>query len=282
MIASVDVYYSNQYYLYSEEWRSGLMCKVASFLALLSSEASVFFITLISIDRCISITFPFSKLQLRAKSSKCAVFVIWMIAIALAIAPTMVAGPDSDWYDLSDVCVGLPLITRPSDFTVLQNSIGNKAFAIPVPNKSKPAWYFSIAIFLGLNLVCFFTIFCCYIMIFVRVKISSKTVKRKTNADDEIKMAMKMAVIVGTDFICWFPIIVMGILSQARLVVIPLVMYIWSVVFILPINSSLNPFLYTFATLIADYKNKVSKKVSGETPKSGKRSDVKTVSASVK
>ena len=74
MIASVDVYYSNEYYLYSEEWRSGLMCKVASFLALLSSEASVFFITLISIDRFISVTFPFSKVQLRAKSSKWAVF----------------------------------------------------------------------------------------------------------------------------------------------------------------------------------------------------------------
>ena len=33
----------------------------------------------------------------------------------------------------------------------------------------------------------------------------------------------------------------------------------WSVVFILPINSSLNPYLYTIASLIGDYKKAARK-----------------------
>ena len=35
---------------------------------------------------------------------------------------------------------------------------------------------------------------------------------------------------------------------------IPLQMYTWSVVFILPINSSLNPYLYTISSAYAEHK----------------------------
>ena len=64
-------------------------------------------------------------------------------------------------------------------------------------------------------------------------------------------MAAKMGLIVGTDLLCWLPIIVMGILAQCN-VTIPVEMYAWSVVFILPINSSLNPYLYTVSSCVAD------------------------------
>ncbi|XP_072029777.1 G-protein coupled receptor GRL101-like [Amphiura filiformis] len=266
IIASADLYYGNDYFNYSEQWRSGVVCKIASFLALLSSEASVFIITLISLDRCLSVAFPFSQLQLRGFSSKVTLCILWMASIALALAPTLLAGPDSDYYDLSDVCVGLPLITRPSSFQIEVSTVGNQLsdnnFDIPIPSDSKPAWYFSIAIFLGLNLVCFLIIFMSYVTIFVYVKKSAKSAARKQSNREEIKMAIKMAAVIGTDFLCWFPVIIMGILSQTHLVVIPLVMYIWSVVFILPINSSLNPFLYTLLSAISDYRSKRVKKES--------------------
>ena len=267
ILASADIYYGNQYFLYSDQWRSGTVCKIASFLGLLSSEASVFFITLISIDRFISLLFPFSRFLIRSTGSKLLTCILWLFALILAIVPTLYAGPDSDLYDLSDVCIGLPLITRPTSFHI-ESSIfsgasragsGNTghAFNVPVPSDSKPAWIFSIAIFLGLNLVCFLAILICYIVIFASIRESRKQVKRAANVDEEIKIALKMAAVVGTDFICWFPVIVMGILSQTGLAVIPLEMYTWSVVFILPVNSSLNPYLYTLASLISDYKNKV-------------------------
>ena len=260
ILASADIYYGDEYYIYSDQWRSGSVCRVASFLGLLSSEASVFFITLISVDRFLSLLFPFSRFQLGKISSKISISILWVFSLVLAIIPTLYAGPESDLYDLSDVCIGLPLITRPATFQIQSSNIGDQAFGdsfdVPIPKDSKPAWYFSIAIFLGINLLCFVVIFLCYICIFGYIRATHKQIKRSENQEEEIKIALKMAAIVGTDFICWFPVIVMGILSQTGLAVIPLEMYTWCVVFILPINSSLNPYLYTFASLISDYRKK--------------------------
>ena len=272
ILASVDLYYGDEYFIYSDQWRSSNLCKVASFLSLLSSEASVFFITLISLDRFVCILFPFSNLKLSNSSTKICSAFIWVFAFALGLIPTLLAGPESEFYDLSDVCIGLPLITRPSSYQIQSSDVGGaesgRSFALPVPQEFKPAWYFSIAIFLGINLVCFLTIFICYLVMFIYVKVASKQFDQAANRD-EVKIALKMAAIVGTDFICWMPVIIMGILSQTGLAVIPLQMYTWSVVFILPINSSLNPYLYTISSLIADRRketNKMSKfQIAGKT-----------------
>ncbi|XP_072045820.1 uncharacterized protein [Amphiura filiformis] len=257
ILASVDLYYGNEYFVYSEQWRSSKLCKLASFLSLVSSEGSIFFITVISFDRFMCVVFPFSKIKLEPTSTKVAAVIVWAFALALAIAPTVLAGPDSDFYDLSDVCIGLPLITRPAEYSIQSNALGSgdadRSFDLPVPQEFKPAWYFSIAIFLALNLVLFAFMFVCYVAIFVSFRAQQNKVKSKgSSRDDDMKMAMKMAAIIGTDFICWVPVIVMGILSQTGGAVIPLQMYTWSVVFIIPINSSLNPYLYTIATLVAD------------------------------
>ena len=264
IMATVDVYYGDEYFKYSAEWQSSVLCRVAGCLSLLSSEASVWFLTLLSIDRFISICFPFKlELHLRKTSVRVVVSILWLIAFSVSFVAVLVAGPDSDLYGLSDVCIGLPLITRPSSYSILTSAVGNQlsdqSFNIPVAEDSKPAWYLSIAIFLGVNLVCFTMILICYVAIFLQVKKSAKSLKRNKERDDDVKMAIKMAVIVGTDFLCWMPIIIMGVLSQTQVVVIPLVAYVWSVVFILPINSSLNPYLYTISSLISARKTPGSK-----------------------
>ena len=267
ILAGADLYYGEQYFVYSDEWRSGVVCKFAGFLALLSSEASVFFITLISIDRFLCVTMPFSQIRLGPLSCKIAAGVVWIVTLLIALIPTLYADPDSDIYDLSDVCIGLPLITRPAAFQIEQGDIGNpvssQSFSLPVVQESKPAWYFSIVLFLGVNSACFLTICVCYTIMFFKVQSSRKNIQRTQKGDEDIKMALKMAVIVATDFLCWMPVIIMGILSQTGLVVIPLQMYTWSVVFIIPINSSLNPYLYTISHLSS--KTQTTKKTTAAT-----------------
>ena len=60
-------------------------------------------------------------------------------------------------------------------------------------------------------------------------------------------MARRIFLIVLTDFLCWFPISLLGIaaLAGAR---IPPQVYAWVAVFVLPLNSALNPLLYTVST----------------------------------
>ena len=259
VIASADLYYGDDYFIYSDAWRNGAMCRIAGFICLLSSEASVFFLTLISFDRFMGAVFPFSQSRFTIRSVKATSFVLWLISLLISAIPIIVAGPDSDFYDLSDVCIGLPLITRPSSYELEASKIGGQATVnLPVAKESKPAWYFSIAIFLGLNLCCFLSIFVFYVAVFVKLRKSSQKLNRgqRRARNSERKLAIKMAVIVGTDFLCWMPVILMGVLSQTGLVVIPLEAYIWCVVFILPINSALNPYLYTVASVLASRKQR--------------------------
>ena len=110
--------------------------------------------------------------------------------------------------------------------------------------------------------------FICYVVIFVKVKRTSNKVRVAAHRDREIRMAVKMAFIVGTDFACWMPVIIMGILSQTGAVVIGPDMYAWIVVFILPINSSLNPYLYTLFTSISEQRSMSTKSKSVQNEKS--------------
>ena len=57
ILSSVDVYYGDRYFEYSDAWRASNVCRFAGFLSLLASEGSVFFITVITIDRFLCIVF---------------------------------------------------------------------------------------------------------------------------------------------------------------------------------------------------------------------------------
>ncbi|XP_071795641.1 G-protein coupled receptor GRL101-like [Asterias amurensis] len=260
IIAIADILLGKSYSSVAKEWRSSVVCKIAGVVSVMSSEASVFFVTLISLDCFLSIVFPFSRVTIRGKISKVIVVILWLVSACVSIIPTVFSGDsDSNVYGLSDVCIGLPLITKVSSYSFVDNSIssvfGSGSIAIPVPDAREPAWIYSIVLFLGVNLFCFIVVLSCYIAIFVQVKRSSKLVKVTAHRQREVKMAIKMALIVGIDFACWMPVIIMGILSQAEIVEIGPDMYAWIVVFILPINSSLNPYLYTFYSKITGQSN---------------------------
>ena len=116
--------------------------------------------------------------------------------------------------------------------------------------------YFSIAVFLGLNCLCYLIIIWCYIGIMVAVRKSSRQSGRDRDMNEQIKLTVKVAAIVATDFMCWFPIIILGILVQTRVVTLPPSVYVWSVTFVLPLNSAINPYLYTISEIVIRYKKK--------------------------
>ncbi|XP_022091352.1 G-protein coupled receptor GRL101-like [Acanthaster planci] len=266
IIAGADLYFGSRYFEMSDEWRASIPCRVAGMISIVASEASVFFLTLISIDRFLAIVFPFSSHHIRPKGAKVIAVCIWAATTVVALVPTVLSSDaQSDVYGLSDVCIGLPLRTKVTQYETRQQTIEVQGISditvgIPVAVATHASWFFSIALFLGVNLLCFCLILACYIAIFVNVIRSVRRVRRHKSRDDEIRMALKMAAIVSTDFVCWMPVIMMGILAQARVVVIPTEAYAWIVVFILPINSSLNPYLYTISDLCSQRRRETASK----------------------
>ncbi|XP_071488359.1 uncharacterized protein [Diadema antillarum] len=227
VIASADAHYRDVYVYHAEAWRSGGMCKLAGILANLSSEASVLILTVISVDRFLCVTFPFSEYHLGRKSVRYVAGVVWLVALILSAIPALPSSYFRDeFYGRSGVCLALPLTnTRP------------------------PGWEYATGLFVGLNFVALLTIIVCYAAIYSTAKRSTMAIRNSRKMSVEMKLAMRTVVIVATDMCCWLPIVVMAFLALTNAAVIPPSVYAWTAVFILPINSSINPYLYTISAI---------------------------------
>ncbi|XP_071500488.1 G-protein coupled receptor GRL101-like [Diadema antillarum] len=251
ILAIMDIVISDSYFWEgrAEEWRTSSICQAAGFISVLSSETSVFLITIISLDRVISVLFPFSEHRLSVKSARVVVGMTWGLALFLSTCAVVLNYLNPDAYSLSDVCVGLPLVRKNSHLNSVVdertfNQIGVARYAT-VAMASESTWQFSIVLFLGVNFFCFSVVLIAYIIIFIWVRVTRNNAGRKDSEGTEIKMAAKMSLLVGTDFFCWMPIIILGILVQSSVITLSSDVYVWLVVFVLPINSSINPYLYT-------------------------------------
>ena len=256
ILVFADIHFEKYFPSYAEQWRTGPVCKLAGVLALTACEASIFFVTLISLDRFIRVVYPHSIHRLTPQSTQTAAVMLWAISLTLGVVAIAFVGVNNDVYDISEVCIGLPLV-RKSVYKVETITYEPPEWFIPPPIitvRTKigtvTGMYFSIAIFLGLNLTCFIIVMFCYMAILKAVRDTSKRVKLARHRDREIRMAAKMFLIVATDFLCWVPIIFTGILVQSNAVEISPEMFAWAVTFILPINSSVNPYLYTITTML--------------------------------
>ena len=224
IIASADIYFSEHFPMQSETWRSGITCRLAGAISIISSEASVFFVTLISIDRFICIRFPFTVHKLGKRSVTMTAFILWLFSLALGIIPSSLSGRDFKFYDNSHVCIGLPLalverFKTEELFERIEYDVGFEWYGVIYNDKfsfnttsigSAPGLFFSSAVFLGLNCLCYFVICGCYVEIIRSVLKSSKQAKLNKEMKDQVRMTVKVAAIVATDFCCWFPVILLG------------------------------------------------------------------------
>ena len=88
ILASVDSYYRGQYIIYADKWRSSTLCQIAGILAMLSSEVSVFMLTVITADRLYVIIFPL-KTKVRLSQARYLVMTGWGVCFFLSILPAL-------------------------------------------------------------------------------------------------------------------------------------------------------------------------------------------------
>ena len=261
IITSADVYFGEYFPMQSETWRSGNTCKIAGALAITSSEASALFVTIISVDRCINIRNPYSNYKFGKRFTLISTTLIWIFSVVIGTVPSVLSGRNFKFYDNSHVCIGLPLslttqfTTRIDNDTVTTGAhTFTKQTSVILGSHIETGLYFSSAIFLGLNLLCFLIIFGSYLMVLRSIRNISAEAGRSRTIKEQMKTTTKVMGIVATDFMCWFPIICMGILVQTRVITLPPSVYAWAVTFVLPINSAINPYLYTIADTISNRK----------------------------
>ncbi len=110
IIGGVDLYYQGVFIEFSDQWRESWLCKLAGFFATLSSEGSVMFLGVLTIDRFINILFPFSGAKISRSGSFRISIVIWILGFLMSVAPFLPLDYFGDnYYGRSGVCMALPI-----------------------------------------------------------------------------------------------------------------------------------------------------------------------------
>ena len=191
IIAIADMYYRGEYSREDESWRNSAWCQMAGVLASLSSEASVLFICLITLDRFLVVKYPFGEIRITKKPAYILASVAWITGITISIIPLVFTSYfKGQFYSKSGVCLALPLTkSRP------------------------PGWMYSVCLFIGFNFVSLNLIVFGQWSIYREVKNSKRLVsKSSNNRKNDLRVARNLLLIATTDFLCWFPI---GILGKA-------------------------------------------------------------------
>ena len=228
IIGAADRIYMNTYLWKDSDWRNSMMCKVAGFLSLLSSEVSAFIICLITLDRFLVVQFPFSRLHFRRHSAQLGCLVLWTIGTVLAAVPLLPVTSRWHFYSQTGICIPLP-VTR-------QDFLGQD---------------YAFAVMIIFNFILFLFIAAGQLVVYTAVRGQSMT--EKNNSDRRTKdlaVARRLFAVMASDFLCWFPVGVLGLLAS-RDVPISGEVNVGIAIFVLPLNSALNPFLYSLSTIQA-------------------------------
>nr|XP_055100263.1 relaxin receptor 2 isoform X2 [Symphalangus syndactylus] len=252
-----DIKYRGQYQKYALLWMESVQCRLMGFLAMLSTEVSVLLLTYLTLEKFLVIVFPFSNIRPGKRQTSVILICIWMAGFLIAVIPFWNDDYFGNFYGKNGVC--FPLYYDQTE------DIGSKVY--------------SLGIFLGVNLLAFLIIVFSYITMFCSIqKTALQTTEVRNRFGREVAVANRFFFIVFSDAICWIPVFVIKILSLFR-VEIPDTVTSWIVIFFLPVNSALNPLLYTLTTSL--FKDKLKQLLHKHRRKSIFKIKKKSLSTSI-
>ena len=282
IIASYDVSFSGFYGEVDGEWRSSLKCSVIGSLAVISSETSCFLMVILTGFRLKNITQPVESLNASTRPWKLCIIAAWLFSFFLGIAPMLpltsqyflhsfsYSSPfqNDTWYatNLEQFACRLSALsnhtiqftgdkfqsvktfvagTFPNDASVrLFGYYGETSVCMPrfYVAYGESSWEFTLAM-MSLNFLSFVFIAVSYLIIYKQSTSSSANVGANRPNNQTTTMQKRIARIIATDFCCWIPICVMAFVRLG--VEFSDIVYQISAVLLLPINSAMNPILFS-------------------------------------
>ncbi|KAL8575743.1 hypothetical protein ACOMHN_055932 [Nucella lapillus] len=221
-IGVADRVYLGTYLWNDVIWRQSLLCQTAGFLSLLSSEVSAFIICLITLDRVLVLRFPFSQLHFHKTSALLTCAGVWITGLFLAAFPLLPMTSHWQFYSQNAICIPLP-----------------------ITQKEFPGRHFAFYVMIMLNFVLFVLIAAGQAVVYQSVQqnqLADSDCSTKSSKDRTL--ARRLLTVAVSDFLCWFPIGLLGLLASSGQAVTSEVNVAMAIL-VLPLNSAINPFLYT-------------------------------------
>ncbi|VEN40464.1 unnamed protein product [Callosobruchus maculatus] len=212
-LAVVDASTLGEFRMYAIPWQMSAGCQLSGFLGVLSSELSVWTLAVITLERNYAITHAMHlNKRLSLKHAGYIMICGWSFAIVMALMPI---------FNISDY----------------------RKFAVCLPFEiSDPASLTYVVFLMFVNGIAFLILMGCYLKMYCAIRGS-----QAWNSNDS-RIAKRMALLVFTDFLCWSPIAFFALTAAFGLQLITLEQAKVFTVFVLPLNSCCNPFLYAILT----------------------------------
>ncbi|XP_049792368.1 lutropin-choriogonadotropic hormone receptor-like [Schistocerca nitens] len=213
-LAVVDASTLGEFRRFAIPWQMSAGCQLAGFLGVLSAELSVYTLAVITLERNYAITHAM-HLNKRLSLRHAAYIMLcgWSFALLMALLPLLGV---SDYRKFA-VC-------------------------LPFETTTGPASLAYVVMLMLVNGVAFLILMGCYLKMYCAIRGS-----QAWNSNDS-RIAKRMALLVFTDFICWSPIAFFSLTAAFGLQLITLEQAKVFTVFVLPLNSCCNPFLYAILT----------------------------------
>ena len=281
-IAAYSELFSGYYGAVDQEWRSSLKCSIIGSLVVISSQTSCFLMVVLTAFRLSNIVNAIGSLASSSRRWVFCVVVAWLLSLIVGIVPMISSYFMHSFSFSTTVNHGTLESTQVTEFACRIAALCNKTIkyngyefqsALEFVHNSLPqgssvalfgyygqtsvcmprfyvaygesSWEYTIFI-MTVNFLSFVFIAVGYIWIFKQSSKSSANVGRaqsnQVNAQ-AARMQRRIARIIATDFCCWIPICVMAYVRLG--VEFSDIVYQISAVLLLPINSAVNPFLFT-------------------------------------
>ena len=243
IIAVADRLFYGEYVLHDFTWRTSPVCQTAGVLVTMTSHTSLLFISLITVDRYLAVRYPYGEVRLSNRTVNIAITGVWLFGLSAALLPLL--PPTRHWeiFSSNGMCVALPL-----------------------SSERRPGQWYSATLFIMVDLAFFLFIGVGQTTIYKAFKENAKRNRKHMNSSSqllenqkrqEFAVARRLSLIVLTDFLCLFPIITMEVVTLSGLDLGDSA-YRWSALFVLPINSAMNPVLYTVPEIRKRWQDFVS------------------------
>ena len=283
-IAAYSVAYSGIYGVLDVQWRSSLSCSIIGNLAVISSEASCLLMVVLTAFRLVTIAKSIESLNLSILPWKVAVAATWLVSFFLSFFPIFRLRSqyfvhsfsfsnkfqNGTWTadKLKQFACTLAGLTNTeisdsgNEYKSMQNYLTNNLSAINASvnffgyygetSVCLPRFYvahgdnsWEYTMFLiTFNFLSFLFIAGSYLFIYKFSSKSSANFGKNRSAKQTAKMQKRIARIIATDFCCWIPICIMAYVRFSG-VEFSVIAYQITAVLLLPINSALNPFLFS-------------------------------------
>uniref|UniRef100_A0A7E4V9K7 G_PROTEIN_RECEP_F1_2 domain-containing protein n=1 Tax=Panagrellus redivivus TaxID=6233 RepID=A0A7E4V9K7_PANRE len=219
ILAIQDYRTADAYYNYAVEWQTGWICSFAGFLSVFASELSISSMLMIAFEIYYNAKFAIYGKRITPRAAAWLMGIGYSYAIIMAVLPWF--GVSS--YQRSSICLPLSVTNEVDKIYLLFG--------------------------LSVSALCFFGMVANYILINRMVRYSSEDKDVPPRPEDK-QIFRRSLVLIGTNMICWVPVLFFGITATLGLPLITLTNAKICLILFYPINSCANPCLYVFLTRV--------------------------------